>query len=261
MALENKDYNILRDFVGKVKNLKAKDKYTFTKTIDFSISAVFNGSYFADAYTNYYGLSSDLYNNRFDPFLIEELDYYIVKTDLPNLTHGNKFINIGGLYEKDNMGINSVILSNSMVIPQEYELKMSFRDTKTSLFEGLFLPWMQYNASPRGEIPHQEDFLIEEDVSSINDYYYEDPIKKMIKEQQQKDTETAIKSFRQTLTANISIDMHCFKNNSTVQVYRTYTFVNAFPVAITNPNFDENKSELITRDVHFAFSYIDVKNR
>ena len=167
-------------------------------------------------------------------------NFYIISVDLDNLSSGES-INIGKAYSDGaNPGINAVVLSNGMVTPQEYVLKMTFRDTMNSPIDNFITQWMYYNASPKGIIP-----------AAINN----DPI--------------LVGSFEQRLTATFQVRLIRFFetpdcNGTTTslrkQTFRTYTFEGIFPISIDSPNLTNEENDYITRDVNFSFSRMRLDN-
>lgn len=167
-------------------------------------------------------------------------NFYIVSVDLDNLS-GGESINIGKAYsEASNPGINAVVLGNGMVTPQEYALKMTFRDTMNSPIDNFITQWMYYNASPKGILPK----TLLDDTSLVG-------------------------SFEQRLTATLQVRLIRFFetpdcNGTTTslrkQTFRTYTFEGIFPINTDSPNVTNEENDYITRDVNFSFSRMRLDN-
>ena len=167
-------------------------------------------------------------------------NFYIVSVDLDNLSSGES-INIGKAYsDAANPGINAIVLGNGMVTPQEYALKMTFRDTMNSPIDNFITQWMYYNASPKGILPK----TLLDDTSLVG-------------------------SFEQRLTATLQVRLIRFFetpdcNGTTTslrkQTFRTYTFEGIFPINIDSPNLTNEENDYITRDVNFSFSRMRLDN-
>ena len=167
-------------------------------------------------------------------------NFYIVSVDLDNLS-GGESINIGKAYsDAANPGINAIVLGNGMVTPQEYVLKMTFRDTMNSPIDNFITQWMYYNASPKGILPK----TLLDDTSLVG-------------------------SFEQRLTATLQVRLIRFFetpdcNGTTTslrkQTFRTYTFEGIFPINIDSPNLTNEENDYITRDVNFSFSRMRLDN-
>lgn len=167
-------------------------------------------------------------------------NFYIVSVDLDNLS-GGESINIGKAYsDSANPGINAVVLGNGMVTPQEYVLKMTFRDTMNSPIDNFITQWMYYNASPKGILPK----TLSDDTSLVG-------------------------SFEQRLTATFQIrlirffetpDCNGTSTSLRKQTFRTYTFEGIFPINIDSPNLTNEENDYITRDINFSFSRMRLDN-
>lgn len=191
-------------------------KYTFTRSTDYVASLVLNRPIDLTAP----GIPNDLNDTNIAHFQ-NNFGFYIYKIDLPNINHGSgKTLNIGEALGENNMGISRSVLTNNMTLPQELNVKITFRDTEDSIIEGLILPWMYINDSPKGVL------------SSGN-----------------------IKSFTQSIIGILNVEM---VRPPSKKPYRSYSFVGLMPIAVETPNFTEEKSEVILRTVTFAFSTFKV---
>lgn len=208
----------LSSFVTKIRITKGKQpdsNYTFTRSTDYEASLVLNRPINLTAP----GIPNNLKVKNITKFQ-NDFGFYIYKIDLPNINHGSgKTLNIGEALGENNMGISRSVLTNNMTLPQELNVKITFRDTEDSIIEGLILPWMYINDSPKGTL------------SSGN-----------------------IKSFTQSIIGLLNVKMLRPSSN----IYRTYSFVGLMPIAVETPNFTEEKSEVILRTVTFAFSTFKV---
>ena len=208
----------LSSFVTNIRITNGKPpggNYTFTRSTDYEASLVLNRSINLTAT----GIPNNLKDKNIAKFQ-NDFGFYIYKIDLPHINHGSgKTLNIGEALGENNMGISRSILTNNMTLPQELTVKITFRDTEDSIIEGLILPWMYINDSPKGAL------------SSGN-----------------------IKSFTQSIIGLLNVKMVRPPSN----IYRTYSFVGLMPIAVETPNFTEEKSEVILRTVTFAFSTFKV---
>lgn len=174
--------------------------------------------------------------------LTNDSNFYVISVDLDNLING-EVINIGKSYTEgsNNPGINAVVLGDAMTTPQEYALKITFRDTMNSPVDNFITQWMYYNSSPKGFIPEAI-----------------------------KENSILIGTYEQRLTANVQIRLiryfdvpNCSGSGifTYKQIFRTYTFEDVFPISVDNPNVSNDENDFITRDIGFAFSRFKLINK
>lgn len=223
------------------------NKYRFVKKAEFEIQWMFNNAAIIGNTPVLKTLNPenisivDSSTNINNSALTEDSNFYVISVDLDNLVNGD-VINIGKQYsELGNPGINAVVLADAMTTPQEYSLKITFRDTMNSPVDNFITQWMYYNSSPKGYIPE-----------SI------------------KENSILIGAYEQRLTANIQIRLiryfevpNC--NGTGIftykQIFRTYMFEGVFPITVDNPNVSNDENDFITRDIGFAFSRFKLINR
>lgn len=220
----------LKTFITNLKAGKGMSKYAFTKTSEFEVAMFFNGYGGVNNFSqivhehNHLGIPTTI-SKDIDATLAMDINYYVNTVDLANLVHGGKIIELSKAYGETNPGITDTVLANSMVIPQETELKMSLFDTQISFIDSLIVPWMYINGSPTSTLPNLPN----------------------------------LKSYNLTLTADIFVYLYVMSGKEHKKnVFRTYVFRKCKPVAITTPNVTHEEAKINMRDVHFAFSNMEI---
>lgn len=244
------------NFIKKLQSVAAEERdnpwnnaanaYRFVKGGEFEVQWMFNNAPIISNAPILTALNPtniaipDTSYNINNEALTEDGNFYVLSVDLDNYTAGEVF-NIGKAYsEENNPGINAVVIGDAMVTPQEYLLKITFRDTMKSPVDNFITQWMYYNASPKGILP-----------DSI------------------KNDNILVGNFEQRLTAKLQVRLIRFFDapscNGTVMIryketYRTYTFEDIFPTGVDNPNFSNEESNFLTRDINFSFSRLKLDN-
>ena len=195
-----------------IKKLDSSKEYSLLRNTRFYVSFRWN------VLTN-----SLLFEKILNQIDIKDFDFYVKTINIPNLKMGSRSMSLDEMHEA-NPGYSTVIMPNSLVIPQEQTFGIEFYDTEISIIDNLITPWLKACASMKGTL--YGNSLINKSTVSYP-----------------------------TATITVYIFGKSAKEISPEGEWiRKYTITKVWPNIIDSPELNQENSEFIVRKVEFNFN-------